>query len=90
MDVANSILMLVSIKLDAKALLCVFFAKPEEQTPKPDIYTQVLPKTPRHAVQILGREHCPDEQMSPEQRASSHNEEETARDEHCEQGEVSA
>ena len=40
-------------------------ACPEKQATIAETNTEVLPRAPRYAIEILGREDCPNEQMRP-------------------------
>ncbi len=47
-------------------------AKIEQEASQTDVNEQVLAKSPCHAVEILGREDGPDEEMRSQHRASHH------------------
>lgn len=65
-------------------------SQPKQETSKPSVNEQMLPKTPRHAVQVLWRENSPDEEVCPQRRACSHDERNTSSDKERQQSEVLA
>lgn len=63
-------------------------AKPEQQAAKSNVDQQMLPKTPSHAVKVLGREDGPDEEMSPQRCTSCHDKGNAGSCKDSEQGQV--
>ena len=61
-------------------------AYPEKQATIADINTEMLPKAPRHAVEILGRKDRPDEQMPLQSCTCKHYKQKATRDKSSEQG----
>ena len=64
--------------------------QPKQKAPKGNIDQQMLPQTPRHGVQVLGRKHGPDEQVRPQRRARRHDKRHARRREDGQQDDVAA